>query len=316
MRSANYRVDTKSDRVCALHLAIIGTAMLNESDINQITIAPYVLLALHTLGGVGNSKLVAEVIADSLELSEEFLSKTTSKNNAPVFLGYIYFSKLRLSWAGYIDNSERGKWALTKKAKDIIPALRDEQSHSAFVKEVKDESNKEGIKKRKEKKANSEIMDEEKDVEKRLVDETQKEETELTIIKNITPEQFERLCAILFKEAGYVDVENTQLSRDGGYDGQAFYLLGLTRMKVVFESKRYSDGKVVEAKIRQLQQVKTDEKAEKAVFITTASFTKDAKNRAHEYGMELIDGKRLIELLKKYEIGFEQQIDKSFFDDI
>ena len=297
--------------------------MLNESDINQATIAPYVLLALHKLGGVGNSKLVAEVIADDFKLSEEFLSKTTSKHNAPVFLMHIHFSKVRLSWTGYIDNSERGKWALTKKAKDIIPALRrDEQSHSAFIKEVVDESNKEGTKRskankeNKRNKENSEITDEEKDVEESLVDETQKEETELTIIKNITPEQFERLCAILFREAGYEDVDNTQLSRDGGYDGYAFYLLGLTRMKVVFESKRYSDGKISEAKIRQLQQVKTDEKAEKAVFITTASFTRDAKNRAHEYGMELIDGKRLIELLKKYKIGFEQQIDKKFFDDI
>ncbi len=62
--------------------------------------------------------------------------------------------------------------------------------------------------------------------------------------------------------------------------------------------------------------MKTDEKAEKAVFITTSSFTRDAKNRASEYGMELIDGKRLIEFLKKYEIGFEQQIVKNYFDKI
>ena len=296
--------------------------MLNEADINQATIAPYVLLALHKLGGTGSPKQVAEVIADDLTLSEEFLNEKTLKTNTSVFLTNIHFSRVRLSWTGYIDHLERAKWALTQKAKDIIPALRDEQSHKAFVKEVMAESTKESIKRRKvnkenkEKSTNSELVDEEKDVEESLADETREERRELDIIKNITPEQFERLCGKLFEGAGYEDVKITQLSRDGGYDGQAFYLLGLTRMKVVFESKRYSDGKIDERKIRQLEQVKTDEKAEKAVCITTSPFTKDAKNRANEYGMELIDGERLIELLKKYHIGFEQQIDKKIFDDI
>ncbi len=282
-------------------------------------------MALHKLGGVGSPKQVVDAIADDLKLDEEFLSEVTPKNNASVFQGQVHFSRVRLSWTGYIDNSERGKWILTKKAKDMIPELRDEQSHSAFVKEVMDESNKEGMRRRDEKKqskenktnsADSAMADEEKDVEERLADETREQRRELEIIKNITPEQFERLCATLFKEAGYEDVENTQLSKDGGYDGQAFYLLGLTRMKVVFESKRYGDAKIDERKIRQLEQVKTDTKAEKAVFITTSSFTKDARNRANDYGMELIDGERLITLLKKYNIGFEQQIDAKFFDDI
>ena len=293
--------------------------MSKESGIDQTTIAPYILLALHKLGGTGSPKQVAEMIADDLELSEEFLSKTTPKTNTSVFRMNIHFSRVRLSWTGYIDHLERAKWTLTPKAKDIIPALRDEQSHSAFIKEVMDESNKESTKRRKankEKSTNLEVMDEEKDVEESLADETREERRELDIIKKIKPEQFERLCGKLFEGAGYEDVKITQLSRDGGYDGHAFYLLGLTRMKVVFESKRYSDGKIDERKIRQLEQVKTDEKAEKAVCITTSSFTKDAKNRANEYGMELIDGERLIELLKKYHIGFEQQIDKNFFDDI
>ena len=164
--------------------------------------------------------------------------------------------------------------------------------------------------------ADSAMADEEKDVEERLADETREQRRELEIIKNITPEQFERLCAILFEKAGYVDVKNTQLSKDGGYDGQSFYLLGLTKMKIVFESKRYGDGKISEGKIKELEQVKTDEKAEKAVFITTSSFTKDARDKANDYGMELIDGERLITLLKKYNIGFEQQIDAKFFDEI
>ena len=296
--------------------------MLNEADIDQTTIVPYILLALHKLGGTGSPKQVAEVIADDLTLSEEFLNEKTLKTNTSVFRMNIHFARVRLSWTGYIDHLERAKWTLTQKAKGIIPALLDEQSHKAFVKEVMDESNKESLKRRKENKenkgnsTNSKIVDEEKDVEESLVDETQKEETELEIIKNITAEQFERLCAILFKEAKYVDVENTQRSRDGGYDGHAFYLLGLTRMKVVFESKRYNAVAVGIDPIRRLLHVKEKQKAEKAVFITTSSFTKDARNEANEYGMELIGGERLIELLKKYKIGFEQQIDKSFFDNV
>ena len=240
--------------------------MSKKSGIDQTTIAPYILLALHKLGGTGSPKQVAEMIADDLELSEEFLNKKTLKTNTSVFRMNIHLSRVRLSCTGYVDNSERAKWTLTEKAKNIIPALHDEQSHSAFIKEVMDESTKEMMKRRKankenkEKSTHPEIADEEKDIEKRLVDETQKEEAELEIIKNITPEQFERLCGKLFEGAKYVDVKITQRSRDGGYDGHAFYLFGLTRMKVVFESKRYSDGKVVEGKIKELQQVKTDEK--------------------------------------------------------
>ena len=116
--------------------------MLKESDIDQKTLAPYVLLALHRLGGVGNAKLVADVIAKELELSEAFLSKTTPETGGRKFINYVTFSRLDLVLAGYIDNSKHGKWALTKKAKDMIPALRDEQSHNAFVTEVRDESKK------------------------------------------------------------------------------------------------------------------------------------------------------------------------------
>ena len=87
-------------------------------------------------------------------------------------------------------------------------------------------------------------------------------------------------------------------------------------MKVVFESKRYNTGPVGIDPIRKLLHVSRKLNAEKAVFITTSSFTKDARNEADEYGMGLIDGERLVELLKKYSIGFEKQIDKKYFDGI
>ncbi len=254
------------NNVIAIGRDTIISIMLKESEIGYKTLLPHVLLALHTLGGAGNPKQVIDTVANDLNLSEEFLNRETRKTNSSSFEKSVHFSRLRLVWAEYIDNSERGKWILTKKAKDKISELRDEKSHSAFAEEVFEESEKERIKRKEKNKENSldaetntvfrfhdEHHDEEKDVEQDLEEETKQAERELDIIQNITPEQFERLCAILFEKAGYVDVVNTQLSRDGGYDGKAFYLFGLTKIKVVFESKRYRDATIDERKIKQLE---------------------------------------------------------------
>ena len=68
-------------------------------------------------------------------------------------------------------------------------------------------------------------------------------------------------------------------------------------------------------------------RGDKGLLITTGSFTADAKKEATRDGappIDLIDGDRLCELLKKYDLGVQTAtrtvedvtVDGSFFDEI
>ena len=238
---------------------------------------------------------------------------------------YIGFAALDSKKVGYFTDRERGLYQLSEKGRLTIQRLISQnQTESNKIKEsISKEISKEVQEYQKEDKKNKESS-EISDVD--IAGENEKEYlNDLKIIQEMNPFAFERLCMRLFKKVGYEDVETTPKSRDGGYDGFGYLVFGLVRFKVAFQAKRFSGtNKVGLDDITKFiggpMDPRTGVKAEKGVFITTSDFTRDAEEKARQKGIELINGEKLIDLLKENEIGYTKEmkfsIDKKFFEEL
>ena len=110
---------------------------------------------------------------------------------------------------------------------------------------------------------------------------------------------------------------------DGGIDGVGILRVNLVSFQVYFQCKRW--GSSVGAKdIRDFRGA-LQGRADKGLFITTSSFTKQASDEATRDGaiaIDLIDGARLCELLKDYSLGVKTEqvervsIDSKWFSEI
>lgn len=62
----------------------------------------------------------------------------------------------------------------------------------------------------------------------------------LAVLQHLDPSAFERLCQRMLREAGFLEVEVTGRSGDGGIDGHGIIRIGgLISFTVLFQSKRH-----------------------------------------------------------------------------
>jgi restriction system protein len=127
------------------------------------------------------------------------------------------------------------------------------------------------------------------------------------------------------READFDSVNVTGKSGDGGIDVLGVYRLGLVSFPVFVQCKRYR-GSVGASAVRDFRGAMAG-RGDKGLLITTGTFTGDAKSEATRDGappVDLIDGDRLCDLLKQYELGVtttirtveDVQIESPFFADI
>ena len=119
-----------------------------------------------------------------------------------------------------------------------------------------------------------------------------------TIIDEFTdnPTDFEIFCADLFRKIGY-EAEVTSKTNDGGYD----IILNKYFEKSIVECKCYAQNHSIgRPMIQKLVGANQEVKADNMKFITTSKFSKEAILFANETGVELIDGKKLVEIINKY----------------
>ena len=257
------------------------------------------LSALKNLGGSGSISEIEEEVIQILNLDEEAINEIHRKSTTK--LSY------RLAWArnylkryGLIENSSRGVWALTDQGKKSNK-LDQEKVKRSVVKKDKQERLK------KESSAND---------AKSLQDNTEEvEEFDwqlelLDTIKKIKPDQFERLCQRLLRELGFVNVEVTGKSNDGGIDGKGIIIIGgVLSFHVVFQAKRYK-GSVSSSIVRDFRGAMIG-RADKGLIMTTGSFTREAKKEAQRDGatpIDLIDGNDFAERLKELKLGVNVEL--------
>ncbi|WP_277110989.1 restriction endonuclease [Chryseobacterium taklimakanense] len=215
-------------------------------------------------------------------------------------------------WEGLLDNGKKGVWTLSSKGQDTHLTLED--SRKLFLKWVEIHQ-----KARKDKNSKKNIEN--------LQDEQGPEEVEheiapslLEVLQTVSPIGFEHICKRLLREHGFENVFVTQASRDGGIDGYGTLELNpFVSMKVLFQCKRYQ-GTVSRSQVGDFRNAMIG-RADKGIILTTGTFSEDAKREASREGaapIELIDGKKLVELFEKVELGVKPKIvyevDYNFFE--
>ena len=216
------------------------------------------LEALHELGGSGSIEEIEQKVAELSGLPEDVLNiPHNPEKSGRTEVGY------RLAWArtylkkyGILDNSQRGVWLIVPEKRNI--KLVDPQ---AVVKTVKGED-----KKQKEATEKEQTPEEYQDIE--IPDEAESWRSILhhVLIHDMTPEAFERLAKRILRESGFVHVEVTGRSGDGGIDGKGIMRLsGLLSFHVIFQCKKYK-GTVTSSDIRDFRGAMIG-RADKGLFI-------------------------------------------------
>ena len=248
-----------------------------------------VIQALKSLGGSGT---IDEINARAIEiagLSDEQLEvlHNPEKGGQTEVEYRLAWTRTYLKKYGVLENSSRGVWALTPRGRQLERV--DPQVVKRDVREQLREAR---------------VVSVEEDFDETDEEVTWRDEL-LDALLEMEPSAFERLVQRLLRESGFIQVEVTGRSGDGGIDGKGIMRLGgLLSFQVIFQCKRYR-GSVSASQIRDFRGAMVG-RADKGLLITTGNFTKDAAREATRDGapaIDLIDGGQLIDKLKELGLG-------------
>lgn len=247
--------------------------------------------ALQFLGGSGTTKEIYEKVVQILNVTDkilEILHGSTSQTEVEYRLAW---SRTYLKKYGLLQNSSRGVWSLIStsinldslQAKEIVKAVRDADKHKSAQSDTPDET--------------IESIE--------ALEEVAWHQQLHQVLLSLNPAAFERLAQRLLRESGFIQVQVTGKSGDGGIDGVGIARInGFLSFHVLFQCKRYQ-GSVTAGQIRDFRgamQGRTD----KGLVITTGTFTRDAIKEATRDGappIDLIDGEQLVQRLKELSLG-------------
>lgn len=247
------------------------------------------LQALKALGGSGTIEEIYNKVTEIVGLTNQQLEVLHDpERGGQTEVEYrLAWSRTCLKKYGILENSARGIWALTAKGRQL-----DHIDVNAVKRYVQEE-----LKQRKTQVETPEISE-------ATIELTWRDEL-LSVLLKMEPNAFERLIQRLLRESGFIQVEVTGQSGDGGIDGKGIMRLGgLLSFHVIFQCKRYS-GSVSASQVRDFRGAMVG-RADKGLLITTGNFTKDAVKEATRDGapaIDLIDGDQLINKLKELSLG-------------
>ncbi len=247
--------------------------------------------ALKQLSGSGTIEEIDRKVAEIANLSDaqlEILHDPEKSSQTEV--------EYRLAWArtylkkyGVLENSSRGVWALTPKGLQLDRV--DPQTIKRYVHDMNRQAR---------------TTTERAQRSVTAAELTWRDELLATLL-DMDPAAFERLVQRLLREAGFIQVEVTGRSGDGGIDGKGIMRLGgLLSFHVLFQCKRYR-GSVSANQVRDFRGAMVG-RADKGLLITTGNFTRDAMQEATRDGadpIDLVDGDKLLDLLHDFGLGVE-----------
>jgi restriction system protein len=269
------------------------------------------LNALRELGGSGRPKEVVEEIAKAEKIKDS-QREEVMKSGILRFDNQVAWARQYLVWEGLLDNSKKGVWTLSSKGQETF--LTQDDARTIFLKWVEIHQKAKKDKSSKDKIVQTQEQEEPEELDNEITP------TLLEVLQSVSPIGFEHVCKRLLREHGFENVHVTQASHDGGIDGYGTLELNpFVSMKVLFQCKRYK-GTVSRAQIGDFRNAMIG-RADKGIILTTGTFSEDAKREASRDGappIELIDGKKLVELFEKAELGVKPKIvyevDYNFFE--
>ncbi|MER9017694.1 restriction endonuclease [Mesorhizobium sp. M0898] len=253
-----------------------------------------VLRALDALGGSASIEEIDDKTAVLMNVSDAARTVLVGDGPRSKFDYRCAWARSWLKNAGFTNNSERGVWALTAEGRAALSLNPDEIVRSVRRADAAL------------RKAKVVVTPERVEVEAEAAEISLKDWREqlLDILLALDPAAFERLCQRLLREAGFIKVEVTGRSGDGGIDGTGVLRVNLLSFHVLFQSKRWR-GSVGAGVVRDFRGAMVG-RADKGLIITTGTFTADARREAVRDGapaIDLIDGDGLCDLLKEQKIG-------------
>jgi restriction system protein len=273
------------------------------------------LQALRDLGGSAAPREALDRIAVIEKVPEE-LRNAVLKSGQERFYNQVHWARQYLVWEGLLSAGERGIWSLTPLGHKTH--LTDEQARALYLRRIQ------ALAKMRKGRAipESSSVAEAED----LVEDTAQADDDselgrfLAVLTSLSASGFERLCLRLLREAGFERLQVTGKSNDGGIDGVGVLQVNdLVNFNVVFQCKKWVNP-VPPKEIRDLRGAMSG-RADKAIFLTTSTFTSGARGEAIRAGVdpiELVDGEKLLEMFKKYRLGLNPRtvydVDHDFFE--
>jgi restriction system protein len=251
---------------------------------------PALLNALKALGGSGTLDEMREQVILNLGIPEKLAQKkhrVKGGEEQRTQLEYdLAWARTALKEVGYLENSARGIWALTNKAQldnnnIVVPAPASQQAEEA------------------------------------IEDLSWRDKLLSLLQETLTPSAFEHLIQRMLRETGFTQVIVTGRSNDGGIDGKGIARInGILSFHIVFQCKRFK-GSVSPSMIRDFRGAMIG-RADKGLFITTGTFTREAVKEATREGtvaIDLVDGLHLCDKLKDLRLGIRvQQVEQVSVD--
>ncbi len=261
------------------------------------------LNALRALGGSASIEELTARIVQDMKLPDDVLAVPHDpKHGGQSEVAYrIAWARSYLKGAGLVTNSERGVWSLTPEGGKV-----DRVDEKKLAREVQLKRRGQG-KKRQDSDAAEPPDDDEDGAQP---DQPDWKHELLEILHDIPADAFERLCQRLLRENGFVEVQVTGKSGDGGIDGMGLLRLqDVVTFRVAFQAKRWR-GAVDASTVRDFRGA-SQGRADRGLIVTTSHFTRDAEKEATREGVppiDLIGGQQLVVLLRKLKLGVKTEI--------
>lgn len=258
--------------------------------------------ALRELGGSASIAEIDDKVGELLELPEEVLEipHNPEKSNATEFQYRLAWARTYLKQYGLIDNSRRGVWVIAPDKRDVS-----EFDPQEVVREVREQH-----RRNREERAVTDEGEPSDEIDAPDETEAWRETLHRVLTEVVDPNAFERLVQRLLRESGFIHVEVTGRSGDGGIDGKGIVRMsGLLSFHVHFQCKRYA-GSVSASHVRDFRGAMVG-RADKGLLITTGTFTRDAVREATRDGappLDLIDGEQLADMLKNLALGIQTEV--------
>lgn len=128
----------------------------------------------------------------------------------------------------------------------------------------------------------------------------------LTLLREIEWKRFEVLCKELFKQKE-CDARLSKIGMDGGID---FYIYKNNKEKptAIGQCKAWKNYKVGVKEVRELYGIMAAESIAHGFFLTTSSYTEEAKKFAKNIPVTLIDGEQMIQLIEQLPTEKQNQL--------
>ncbi len=263
------------------------------------------LQALLLLGGSASLNEVNDTVIAMMGISPEDLEVEYDSGNGLVIPDRCSWARSHLKGAGLLESGGKGVWLLTDAGREaisldgrqLLALYREEKRKNRKVKEVQFAE------------ALWPLDADEMDPAENSDAAQDWQDLLLAKLRTIDPSAFERLAQRLLRESGFVKVEVTGKSGDGGIDGTGILQLSLMSFHVLFQCKRYQ-GSVGSGAVRDFRGAMMG-RTDKGLIITTGTFSPDARREATRDGappIDLIDGEALCYKLKELSLGVETKM--------